>query len=133
MKTEEKLKGLTKWLDNRMAKYDVPEGNGDVKLTTLDKNGRKVVVFACPQDDEKYLYDFACRCRAKAFFIRDSDSVDFVIEKMEHCLDGWSMKRVRKENETAAKRKSDVPPKKRMRTRIHKPVYERVGYNKKKS
>lgn len=133
METKEKLDVLKKWLDNRMAKYNIPEDNENIKLTTRDKNGCGVIVFACPRDNEKFFYDLACENGAKAFFIREEDSMEFIIEKMEHCLDGWNLKRVRRENENAAKRKAEAQPKKRMRTRIHKPVYEKVGYNKQKS
>lgn len=133
METNEKLKMLTRWLDNRMAKYDIPEGSENIKLTTRDKNGRGVIVFACPRDNEKFFYDFACENGAKAFFIREEDSMEFTIEKMEHCLDGWNLKRVRRENEAAAKRKVEAQPKKRVRARIRKPVYEKVGYNKQES
>lgn len=114
MTQDEKLQSLIEWLDKHGIKYVQPtDGEIDNFVRIIIKKPR-AVVFTCPAEKEDFCYQAASLARQRAFFIRENDTEDFVVQKMRNCLRGWtSAMALQKEAEALeAKRKEEEAKKK---------------------
>lgn len=115
MTQEEKVEKLKHWLDHNKVVYDEPnrEGSGYVALFVRKM---RIVVFVCPPEKEEFCYSLAMFDNRRAFFVRDSEDMAFIYEKMHNCLHGMLL--------------NDLQPAKpkRKRVTIKSVKHERISY-----
>ena len=131
MTNEEKLNELCQWLANQGItdfKKDQTVGGVSVALL-LPTQGIAVHL----SDGKNQVFYRAVCHDYSAFFVRDADSLDFTLEKMQNCMRGLTSREARKEYyaKKAAERKAAEPTPTttdhhRKRTRI---TTQRVTYN----
>lgn len=139
MTQEEKLEGLRNWLrENKKLYYEPLKYNDEKNILFQDKGVKFVLpkkfvaVIACKPDEEKEAFAAVRQYNINPVFIREEDSMDFVIEKIQNRLKGWCTAKVRKEEakklkaEARAKAKEEAErkaaleaAKKPKRKRIH--------------
>lgn len=116
------LNALCEWLNNHNIKWYEPNTKADgsdwmpegVRLVTKYK---KIAVCVVSPDKEGLVFHAVSKTHHRAFFVRDTETEDFLIGKMRNCLKGL----------TVAQANAPKPKPKRQRIRVpHKPVYERV-------
>lgn len=81
MTNEEKLEKLKSWLDSENIEWRVPKRKGSRTSLVVDKFHMFIKV-SDEHDQEWYLAHMA----KHPVFIRDNDSVDFVIEKVQNTI-----------------------------------------------
>lgn len=120
MTQEEKLQSLADWLRDHEVDF-ATVGDKEIDARLVIRKPRRIAVFVCDKAQEDLNYQAAAMAKFRAFFIREDDAPDFVIEKMRNCLKGWTTAQAKRFAEAAAKKP------KRKRIHISKPVYEKVG------
>lgn len=139
MTQEEKLDGLKTWLETNKIKYYEPLKYNDEKNILFHDKGVKIVlpkksvaVVVCEPDKEAEAFTVVRSKNVNPVFIREEDSMDFILEKIQNRLKGWCTAKVRKEEakkqraEAKAKAKAEAErkaaleaAKKPKRKRIH--------------
>lgn len=124
MTQQEKLQSLIAWLNRHHIEWHYPkDGHTYPEGTGLAISKPHIHVIICTPDKENESFLASKERHAKAFFIRETETPEFVIEKMRNCLHGYSVATVRK-----MEVKKAAPKRKRERIHVaHKPVYERVS------
>ena len=113
IKNQEKLSALKHWLNKQHVDYIegmVDETDLKIDLYLPTQN----IAVHVSDGHNQHFYEKASG-EYKPFFIRSNDSIDFVIEKMQNCMAGYTVK-------TAPKRKKQDPRpqiKKRQRIRVN--------------
>lgn len=138
MTNKEKLEALKAFLRENDLEY---EENFKSKLCKVDLMVTKhnIAVHLSDKDDQKFFLQ--CRRFHHPFFIRDDESLEFIIEKMQNCIIDRMQKQQRKlEGLQIAKEnlkrheanllkksaKTETVPEKPKRKRVRIPVAERV-------
>lgn len=91
MTQEEKIEKLKRWLDHNKVAYDEPDREGSGYVAIFVRKMR-IVVFVCPPEKEEFCYSLAMQGNRRAFFVRDSEDMGFIFEKMRNCLHGMLLK-----------------------------------------
>lgn len=129
MTQDEKLQSLIEWLDKHGIKYVQPTDGEIDNFVRLFIKKMKIVVFTCPNDKEDFCYQAASLARQRAFFVRENEDMDFIIEKIQNCLKGRTVAKAQREK-SAVETQKRVEQRKTKRQRIHvirKPIYEKVS------
>lgn len=110
-----KLSNLCRWLIAHQIeyvnpvdwKYSIPS---QVMLITKKNH---IAVIICKPEEEKLVYEDVCKAHCRAFFIRENETEDFVLEKMRNCLHGYTVKTV-KQMEAEEAKETPKPKRKRI-------------------
>lgn len=138
MTNKEKLEALKAFLRENNLEY---EENFKSKFCNVDLMVTKhnVAVHLSDQNDQKFFKQ--CRHFYHPFFIRDNESIEFIIEKMQNCIIDRMQKQQKKleglqiEQENQKRHeanllkksaKTETVPEKPKRKRVRIPVAERV-------
>lgn len=101
MTQQQKLNELAEWLEAHGIDYvEMQEWYANnswlskgVRLTIPKK---RIAVVVCKAEDENSVYEFLKQYFVKAFFIRNSEDMDFITEKMQNCLNGLTVRQTKK-------------------------------------
>lgn len=143
MTQEQKLNELAEWLEAHGINYYEPlKYNDPAHISYYDRGVRiiipqkQIAIVVCKAKDEDSVYEVLKQNSIKAFFIRENEDLDLIIEKIQNCLKGWTVAKAQREKAKAGKNNSHAVAitHPRKRTRIHvKPVrvIEKVNFIKK--
>lgn len=130
MTQQQKQNELAEWLEAHGINFYEPLKYNDPKHTSWYDRGvrlvipqKRIAVVVCKEENENSVYELLKKSYIKAFFVRESEDLDFIFQKMQNCLKGWTVKKAKEEA------KAKLAPPHRKRERIHvprKPVYEKV-------
>lgn len=144
MTQQQKINELREWLKTNGIKcfeplnYNDPDHKGyydrGVRFVIPVKH---IAVVECKPEDEDSVFHDLRKAGAQPFFVRDSETMEFIIGKMQNRLKGWNTAKVKKEQAKAerraaleAKKAARQQPKPRKRQRVHisaHPVFEKVS------
>lgn len=97
MNREDKLRALSAWLHDKGYEAYEPEEGDCRHLSYLRLIVRKphIYIFVCNAEDEGECFLHAVADRhARAFFIREADTQEFLVEKMTNCINDMETKRM---------------------------------------